>query len=76
MHLSDQVGLLSKTNIRNILSYYKEYGKESIPMFSEEDLDRFNQLCPDKYSDDMDSSVVEEEVIVEMDECPVELIED
>lgn len=76
MHLSDQAGFLSNTNIRNILSYYKEYGKESIPMFSEEDLDRFNQLCPDKYSDDMDSSVVEEEVIVEMDECPVELIED
>lgn len=71
MHHADQAGFLSNTNIRHILSYYKEHGRDSITMFSEADLDRFNRLCSDEYSDD-----VEEDGIVEVDDCPVELIED
>lgn len=68
MSLADQAGFLSNTNIRHILSYYEEHGKESLTMFSEEDLDRFMKLSSDEYSEHTDSSVIEDEVIVVIDD--------
>lgn len=49
MFEADKVGFLSKTNMGHILSYYNKHGKERLSMFSEEDFDRFNQLCSDDY---------------------------
>ncbi len=48
MGKADKEGFLSKSNMRHILSYSNQYGKDRLTKFSEEDFDRFTQLCTDE----------------------------
>lgn len=75
MYRADQAGFLSKGNMTRVLTYCEQHGKNKHILFSDEDLARFDKICPKEYRDHVNSQVVVEEV-VEMDECPVELIEE
>lgn len=75
MYRADQAGFLSKGNMTRVLTYCEQYGKNKHILFSDEDLARFDKICPKEYRAYVNSQVVVEEV-VEMDECPVELIEE
>ena len=75
MYLADQAGFLSKDNMTKILTYCEKHGKDDKIPFSDEDLARFDKICPKEYRDHINAPAVVEEV-VEMDECPVELIEE
>ena len=68
-----QLGFLSKDNMTMILTYCEKHGKDDKIPFSDEDLARFDKLCSKEYRDHINAPAVVEEV-VEMDECPVELI--
>ena len=68
-----QSGFLSKDNMTMILTYCEKHGKDDKIPFSDEDLARFDKLCSKEYRDHINAPAVVEEV-VEMDECPVELI--
>ena len=74
MYLADQAGFLSKDNMTKILTYCEQHGKDDKILFSDEDIARFDKICPKEYRDHINAPVVVEEV-VEMDESPVELIE-
>lgn len=66
MYMADQAGLLSKCNMTRILTYWEEHGRGDKFPFSDEDLSRFDQLCPKEYRDAFNSpAVVEEEVVAE-----------
>lgn len=75
MYRADQAGFLSKGNMTRVLTFCEQYGRNKHILFSDEDLARFDKICPKEYRDHVNSQVVVEEV-VEMDECPVELIEE
>lgn len=75
MYRADQAGFLSKGNMTRVLTYCEQNGRNEHILFSDEDLVRFDKICPKEYRNHVMSAVVVEEV-VEMDECPVELIEE
>lgn len=72
---ADRAGFLSTINMRRILDYCEQHGKDNNLLFSEEELVRFEKICQRGYGDNTDSQVVIEEV-VEIEECPVESIEE
>lgn len=76
MYHADKAGFLSKHNMTAILTFCEKYGIDDRIPFSEEDLARFDAICPKEYRDHINSTIVVEEETVEMDECPVELIEE
>lgn len=75
MFHADQAGFLSKNNMIRVLTFYEENGIDGSIPFADKDLARFDAICPKEYRDFINSLVVEEGV-VEVDECPVELIEE
>lgn len=76
MYHADKGGFLSKHNMTAILTFCEKNGIDDRIPFSEEDLARFDAICPKEYRDHINSTIVVEEETVEMDECPVELIEE
>lgn len=76
MFHADQVGFLSKYNMTRVLTFCEENGIDERIPFSDEDLARFDAICPKEYREHINSTVVVEEDVVEMDESPVELIEE
>lgn len=76
MFHADQMGFLSKYNMTRVLTFCEENGIDERIPFSNEDLARFDAICQKEYRDHINSTVVVEEEAVEMDESPVELIEE
>lgn len=76
MYKADQMGFLSKHNMVWLLTYIEYSGIDNRMPFSSDDLARFDAICPKEYRDYRNSTVVVEEEAVEMDESPVELIEE
>lgn len=76
MYKADRMGFLSKHNMVWLLTYLEESGIDNRMPFSSDDLARFDAICPKEYRDYRNSAVVVEEDTVEMDESPVELIEE
>lgn len=76
MFHADQIGFLSKHNMTRVLTFCEENGIDERIPFSNEDLSRFNAICPKDYRDHINSSIIVEEEVVELDESPVELIEE
>ena len=76
MSNADQAGFLSKHNMTRVLTFCEENGIDERIPFSDEDLARFDAICSKEYRDHINSTVAVEEGEVEMDECPVELIEE
>lgn len=76
MFYADQAGFLSRLNMTRLLTFCEENGIDERIPFSNDDLSRFDTICPKEYRDFINSPVVVEEEVVEMDECPVELIEE
>lgn len=70
------MGFLSKHNMVWLLTYIEESGIDNRMPFSIDDLARFDAICPKEYRDYRNSAAVVEEDVVEMDESPVELIEE
>lgn len=70
MYHADKAGFLSKDNMTNILTYCEEHGKDNKILFSDEDLVRFDKICPKEYRDRTNSFGME------IEESPVELIEE
>ncbi len=70
MYYADQAGFLSKANMTVILNYCEKYGKDDKILFSDEDLKRFEKLCPEEYRNRANSYGIE------IEESPVELIEE
>lgn len=76
MFHADQMGFMSKHNMARVLTFCEENSIDDCIPFSKEDLVRFDVICPKEYRDRINSAFVVEEEAVEMDECPVELIEE
>lgn len=76
MFHADQMGFLSKYNMTRVLTFCEENGIDERIPFSDENLARFDAICPKDYRDHINSTVVVEEDTVEMYESPVELIEE
>lgn len=76
MFHADQAGFLSKHNMTRVLTFCEENGIDGCIPFSDEDLARFDTICRKECRDSINSSVEVEEEAVEMDEFPVELIEE
>lgn len=76
MFHADQSGFLSRLNMTRLLIFCEVNGIDERIPFSNDDLSRFDTICPKEYRDFINSSVVVEEEVVEMDDCPVELIEE
>ncbi len=76
MFHADQMGFLSKYNMTRVLTFCEENGIDERIPFSDEDLARFDAICPKEYREHINSTVVVEEDVIEMDESPVELIEE
>lgn len=76
MFHADQAGFLSKHNMVKVLTFCEVNGIDSRMLFSDEDLARFDAICPKDYRDYINTPVLVEEEVVEMNECPVELIEE
>ena len=64
MYRADQSGFLSKDNMTKILTYCEQHGKDDKIPFSDEDLARFDKICPKEYRDDVNAPAVVEEIIV------------
>ncbi len=76
MYHADQAGFLSMENMTRVITYCEQHGESKYILFSDEDLARFDKICPREYRDHVNSNTFEEGEIVEIDECPVELIEE
>lgn len=76
MFHADKMGFLSKHNMSKVLTFSKENGIDERIPFSEEDLARFDAICQKEYRDLINSTVEVDEEAVEMEESPVELIEE
>ena len=64
MYRADRAGFLSKDNMTKILTYCEQHGKDDKIPFSDEDLARFDKICPKEYRDDVNAPAVVEEIIV------------
>lgn len=76
MFHADKMGFLSKHNMSKVLTFCEENGIDERIPFSEEDLARFDAICQKEYRDLINSTVEVDEEAVEMEESPVELIEE
>lgn len=76
MFHADKMGFLSKHNMSQVLTFCEENGIDERIPFSEEDLARFDAICSKEYRDHINYAVEKEEEAVEMEESPVELIEE
>lgn len=72
MFRADQAGFLSKRNMRRVLAFCEENGVDDRMPFSDEDLARFNAISLKEYRDHIDSPAEVEEVVVEMEDSPME----
>ncbi len=70
MYHADKAGFLSKGNMALILTYCEKHGKDDKVPFSDEDLARFNKICPKDYRNHLNPFGME------IEESPVELIEE
>lgn len=68
MFHADQMGFLSKHNMTRVLTFCEENGVDNRIPFSDEDLARFEAICPKEYRNPINSAVIEEEGVVGMDE--------
>lgn len=75
MSHADQARFLSRQNMTRVLTFCEENGIDERIPFTDEDLTRFDVICPKEYRDHINSTLIVEEGVVEIDEYPEELIE-